>query len=224
MSVFEKDLVVHPPQPHHNPLVFASRSSRSWPLLPMAIDNESVTPLRQRRAPQRLGLLRAPLPPLPGRERRTAPRFRGRAAGASGTGSSDNAALMSWSDKRAAGDMGQSARWSTSRVQSARPLPLAHAPVTPLAPAHNETLSRRPRPPAPAALLDSSQRVRPKRQSLAQLVHLSQRHRSTRHGPCAARPAPRSAHRGSRRTDGFKERSQIGSLDHESLLQLRHIS
>jgi hypothetical protein len=49
---------------------------------------------------------------------------------------------------------------ATSRVQSARSLPLAHAPVTPLAPAHNEPLSRRPRPPAPAALLDFSQRVR----------------------------------------------------------------
>jgi len=28
LQEFEKDLVVHPPQPHLNPLVFASRSSR----------------------------------------------------------------------------------------------------------------------------------------------------------------------------------------------------
>ena len=112
---------------------------------------------------------------------------------------------------------------ATSRAAISGLVPLAHAPVTPLAPAHNETLSRRPRPPAPAALLDSSQRVRPERQSLAQLVHSSPRRRSARHGPCAARPAPRSAHRCRRRTECFKDRSQTGSLG-QSLPQLRRVS
>ena len=110
------------------------------------------------------------------------------------TGSSDNAALMSWSDKRAAGDMGQSARWSTSRVQSARSLPLAHAPGTPLAPAHNEMLSRRPRPPAPATLRGSSSGLGPtvNRWPNWSVPRSVVAPRVT--GRACARPAPRSAH------------------------------
>ena len=173
MTRFRLDLVVHPPQP----LVFASRSSR--------FDNSTArnsAPAKARCAKVRVAPRAFACAPWLREAHRSAIPRPGR--GRERAGSSDNAALMSWSDKRAAGDMGQSARWSTSRVQSARSLPLAHAPVTPLAPAHNETLSERPRPPAPAALRGPSQRVRPGGQLLAQLVHPSQSRRSARHGPC----------------------------------------
>ena len=172
--------MVHPPQPHLNPLVFASRSSRSWPLSlgnrQLAIDNELVTPLRQRRAAQKLGLLRAPLPSLPDRERRTAPRFRGRAAGASGTGSSDNGNIMSWSDKRAAGDMGQGScgpRLVRPAAGSYRwPMP----PSSRYAPAHNGDVIGAP-PPRPRPRPSPVPRSGLGRAAVTQLVHSSPRRR-----------------------------------------------
>ena len=155
---------------HHNPTTTPSFSPQSPQGLTDSIAANSIhqRPLRQRRAPQKLGLLRAPLPSLPGRERRTAPRFRGRAAGASGTGSSDNAALC---PGQTSGPPGTWARVREGHVSSNQQQARIAGPC-PRHPAMHRhkmgPLSERPRPPAPAALRGSSQRVRPKRQSVAQ--------------------------------------------------------
>jgi hypothetical protein len=69
-------------------------------------------------------------------------------------------------------DTGQSARRHVSSDQQ-RARTAGPCPDTALAPAHNEPLSERPRPPAAAALRGSPRRVRPERHSVAQLVHAS---------------------------------------------------
>ena len=186
--------MVHPPQPHHNPLVFASRSSRFDGLHCRELDTSTPASAKARSAKVRVAPRAFAFAPWPREAHRSAIPRPGR--GPPGT----------WARVR-------EGHVSSNQQQARIAGPCPRHPAM-----HRHKmgpLSERPRPPAPAALRGSSQRVRPKRQSVAQT------------GPFIAASSLRSNAQPQGATPLrliSNIDSQTGSLGHESLLQLRHVS